>query len=43
VADIDSIIEKLIITGADSVIAVHKLEDHHPIRINQIVVDLFSF
>ncbi len=38
-ADIDSVIEKLIVTGADSVIAVHKLDDHHPIRIKKIVDD----
>ena len=37
--DIDLCIEKLIRTGADSVIAVHKLEDHHPIRIKKIVDD----
>jgi CMP-N-acetylneuraminic acid synthetase len=37
--DIDSCIEKLIRTGADSVIAVHKLEDHHPARIKKIVED----
>jgi CMP-N,N'-diacetyllegionaminic acid synthase len=37
--DIDSVIEKLVATGADSVIAVHKLEDHHPIRIKKIVDD----
>lgn len=39
VVDIDACIEKLIVTGADSVIAVHKLEDHHPIRIKKIVDD----
>jgi CMP-N-acetylneuraminic acid synthetase len=39
VEDIDTCIEKLIETGADSVIAVHKLEDHHPIRIKKIVDD----
>ena len=39
VVDIDSVIEKLVTTGADSVIAVHKLEDHHPIRIKKIVDD----
>ena len=38
-ADIDAVIKKLIATGADSVIAVHKLEDHHPIRIKRIVDD----
>ncbi|MDD4975400.1 MAG: acylneuraminate cytidylyltransferase family protein [Bacteriovorax sp.] len=39
VEDIDAVIEKLIATKADSVIAVHKLEDHHPIRIKKIVDD----
>ena len=39
VHDIDACIEKLIETGADSVIAVHRLEDHHPIRIKNIVND----
>jgi len=39
VEDIDNCIDKLIKTGADSVIAVHKLEDHHPIRIKKIVDD----
>jgi len=39
VEDIDTSIEKLIATGADSVIAVHKLEDHHPARIKKIVDD----
>jgi len=39
VNDIDATIEKLITTGADSVIAVHKLEDHHPIRIKKIEDD----
>ena len=39
VEDIDNCIRKLIETGADSVIAVHKLEDHHPIRIKKIVDD----
>jgi CMP-N,N'-diacetyllegionaminic acid synthase len=39
VKDIDSCIDKLIKTGADSVIAVHKLEDHHPIRIKKIIND----
>lgn len=37
--DIDACIEKLVNTGADSVIAVHRLEDHHPIRIKKIVDD----
>tara|TARA_Y200000002_G_scaffold364575_1_gene353703 strand:- start:1458 stop:2144 length:687 start_codon:yes stop_codon:yes gene_type:complete len=39
VFDIDSCIEKLIETGADSVIAVHELEDHHPVRIKKIIDD----
>jgi CMP-N,N'-diacetyllegionaminic acid synthase len=39
VSDIDGSIEKLIKTGADSVIAVHRLDDHHPIRIKKIVDD----
>ena len=39
VEDIDSSIEKLIRTGADSVIAVHQLEDHHPARIKKIIDD----
>ncbi len=38
--DIDACIEKLVRTGADSVIAVHKLDDHHPIRIKKIVDDM---
>lgn len=38
-SDIDAVIQKLVDTGADSVIAVHKLEDHHPIRIKKIVDD----
>lgn len=37
--DIDAVIEKLVMTQADSVIAVHKLDDHHPIRIKKIVDD----
>lgn len=39
VDDIDAALQKLITTGADSVIAVHKLDDHHPIRIKKIVAD----
>jgi CMP-N,N'-diacetyllegionaminic acid synthase len=39
VVDIDASIEKLISTGADSVIAVHQLEDHHPARIKKIIND----
>jgi CMP-N-acetylneuraminic acid synthetase len=38
-ADIDFSIEKLNQTNADSVIAVHKLEDHHPVRIKKIIGD----
>ena len=37
VEDIDACIDLLLRTDADSVIAVHKLEDHHPIRIKKIV------
>lgn len=37
--DIDACIRKIIITRADSVIAVHKLDDHHPARIKKIVDD----
>ena len=37
--DIDKVVEKIIKTGADSVIGVTKLEDHHPIRIKKIVDD----
>ena len=39
VDDINQVIKKIIETDADSVIAVHKLEDHHPIRIKKIVDD----
>jgi CMP-N,N'-diacetyllegionaminic acid synthase len=39
VEDIDVAIEKLITTGADSVIGVAKLEEHHPLRIKKIVDD----
>lgn len=35
--DIDKATQKLIDMQADSVIAVHKLEDHHPVRIKKIV------
>jgi CMP-N-acetylneuraminic acid synthetase len=35
--DIDATTQKLIDTQSDSVIAMHKLEDHHPIRIKKIV------
>ncbi|MDC3267386.1 acylneuraminate cytidylyltransferase family protein [Gammaproteobacteria bacterium] len=37
--DIDAAIKKLFETNADSVIAVHELEDHHPARIKKIVND----
>lgn len=37
--DIDAALRKLIDTKADSVIAVIRLEDHHPIRIKKIVDD----
>lgn len=39
VDDIDSCIKKLIVTNADSVIAVHQLDDHHPARIKKIIND----
>jgi CMP-N,N'-diacetyllegionaminic acid synthase len=35
--DIDTIIEEAIKNNAESVIAVHKLDDHHPARIKKIV------
>lgn len=38
-ADIDSALQKIIETGADSVIGVSRLDDHHPIRIKKIVDD----
>lgn len=37
--DIDNCIQKIIESDADSVIAVHELEDHHPARIKMIVKD----
>ncbi len=37
VRDFDACIKKLITKKADSVIAVHELSDHHPIRIKKIV------
>ena len=37
--DIDNIIRKLIKTKADTVIAVHKIEDHHPRRLKKIIND----
>ncbi len=39
VKDIDSCINKIIQKDAESVIAVHQLEDHHPARIKKIVND----
>ena len=39
VEDIDACILKLRETGADSVIAVHKVEDLHPIRVKKIIAD----
>ena len=39
VSDIDNIIKKIIKTNADSVIAVHRIEDHHPSRIKKIIND----
>ncbi len=38
-ADIDAVIEKLYNTGADSVISVVQLEDHHPMRVKKIIDD----
>jgi CMP-N-acetylneuraminic acid synthetase len=44
VEDIDAAIRKLIDTGADSVIGMNQLEDHHPARIKKIVDDrIFDF
>lgn len=37
--DIDGAIEKLIATGAESVIGVTRIEDHHPARVKKIVDD----
>jgi len=37
--DIDLVIEKASKTNSESVIAVHKLDDHHPARIKKIVDD----
>ena len=39
VSDIDNAIKKLISTGADSVIGVSKLDDHHPARAKKIIDD----
>ena len=35
--DIDNVLRKIIRSGADSVIGVVKLEDHHPLRIKKLV------
>jgi len=44
VLDIDGIIKKIIKTKADSVIAVHKIEDHHPARVKKILRDkIYNF
>ena len=37
--DIDNVIKKIINTSADTVIAVNKIEDHHPMRIKKIIKD----
>ncbi|HLC14614.1 MAG TPA: acylneuraminate cytidylyltransferase family protein [Thermodesulfovibrionia bacterium] len=37
--DIDGAIEKLIATGAESVIGMTRIEDHHPARVKKIVND----
>jgi len=37
--DIDNVIKKAVSNNAESVIAVHKLDDHHPARIKKIVDD----
>ena len=39
VKDIDNVIYKLITTNSDSVIAMHRIQDHHPSRIKKIVKD----
>jgi CMP-N,N'-diacetyllegionaminic acid synthase len=39
VKDIDNCIKKIIKTNADSVIALKKLDDHHPARIKKIIKD----
>ena len=39
VTDIDKCIEKIIETKSDSVIAMHRIEDHHPVRVKKIVND----
>lgn len=37
--DIDAVLKKIIETGADSVIGVVQLQDHHPIRTKKIIDD----
>jgi CMP-N,N'-diacetyllegionaminic acid synthase len=37
--DIDKVIKKIILTNADSVIAVHRIYDHHPARVKKIIND----
>ena len=37
--DIDNVIRKIIRTKADTVIAVHQIEDHHPRRLKKIIND----
>ena len=37
--DIDKVIKKIILTKADSVIAVHRIYDHHPARVKKIIDD----
>jgi len=37
--DIDKVIEKIIKTNSDTVIAVHNIQDHHPRRLKKIVRD----
>ncbi|MBI5625525.1 MAG: acylneuraminate cytidylyltransferase family protein [Elusimicrobia bacterium] len=39
VEDIDAVLEKLVATGAESVIGVARLYDHHPARVKMIVDD----
>lgn len=37
--DIDKVIKKITLTKADSVIAVHRIYDHHPARVKKIIDD----
>ena len=39
VRDIDAVLDKLISTGADSVIGITRLDDHHPLRAKKIIDD----